>query len=226
MRSGAVSVQHFVDNVLNPGVDATWPFLEAVFGELADRFPSPWLHLGGDEVPHGAWRRSPAAQRWAAEQGIDGADAIAAAFLRQVIDVVRASTGRQVGVWQEAAESGALDPGAGYVVGVEVGRRRPPARVGRPPGRRRAGAVVLPRPRRRRRLVVAGGELGRPGVDWMTSTRFDVTAGWSAGERAALLGIQACLWTEHVHDLATLRRLLLPRLTAIADAAWTATNRF
>ena len=54
--SGAVSVQSFVDNVLNPGVPATRPFVEAVFGSLADLFPSPWLHIGGDELPHGAWR--------------------------------------------------------------------------------------------------------------------------------------------------------------------------
>ena len=65
--SGARSVQHFVDNALNPGVDATWPFLEAVFGSLADAFSSPWLHLGGDEVAPGAWvgiaRRASAGRR-------------------------------------------------------------------------------------------------------------------------------------------------------------------
>ena len=71
-----------------------------------------------------------------------------------------------------------------------------------------------------------------PGASWAGQAslddvaRFDVTAGWSAGERVALLGIQACLWTEHVHDRATLRRLLLPRLTPIADAAWTCESRF
>ena len=79
--SGAVSVQHFVDNVLVPGLPSTAPFLEAVFGELADLFPGPWLHLGGDEVPAGAWAGSPAAQRYAAERGVAGTDAIAAAFV-------------------------------------------------------------------------------------------------------------------------------------------------
>ena len=70
-RSGAVSVQSFVDNVLNPGVAATRPFLEAVAGELADLFPSPWLHVGGDEVADGAWSRSPAAQAYAAARGVE-----------------------------------------------------------------------------------------------------------------------------------------------------------
>ena len=62
--TGAVSVQRFVDNVLYPGVPATRPFVEAVFGTLADLFPSPWLHVGGDEVPD-AWSGSPVAAEYA-----------------------------------------------------------------------------------------------------------------------------------------------------------------
>jgi hexosaminidase len=47
-----------------------------------------------------------------------------------------------------------------------------------------------------------------------------VAAGWSDAERANLLGVQACLWTEHVHDRPTIERLLFPRLTAFAERAW------
>ena len=49
---------------------------------------------------------------------------------------------------------------------------------------------------------------------------FDLTAGWPAADRANLLGIQACAWTEHAHDRTTLERLLFPRLAAIAESAW------
>ena len=125
-------MQSFVDNVLNPGVAATRPFLEAVFGELADLFPSPWLHVGGDEVPAGAWSGSPAAAAYAAERGVAGSHAIGAAFMADIVELVATTTGRQVGVWQEAAESGALRPGDGYVVGWKS------AADCRRPGRRRA----------------------------------------------------------------------------------------
>jgi hexosaminidase len=122
-------------------------------------------------------------------------------------------------VWQEAVESGALDPGAGYVVAwksVDDVRRLVAA-----------GYQVVAAPAPWHYLDHATDESWwSPGASWAGQAsrddvaRFDVTAGWSPGERAALLGIQACLWTEHVHDLATLRRLLLPRLSTIADAAW------
>ena len=72
---------------------------------------------------------------------------------------------------------------------------------------------------------------GRPAPSWAGETsvedvaRFDVTAGWTPTERDNLIGIQACLWTEHVHDHATLVELLLPRLDAFAAAGWRRTVR-
>ena len=223
--SGAVSVQHFVDNVLVPGLPSTAPFLEAVIGELADLFPGPWLHLGGDEVPAGAWAGSPAAQRYARERGLTGTDAVAAAFVGDVISLVRTATGRQVGVWQEAAECGALQPDDGYVVGWKSSAdcRRLAA----------AGYQVVAAPAEVYYLDMAGDDEWRsPGASWAGSTSvadieaYDVTGGWTAAERANLLGIQACLWTEHVHDHATLAHLLHPRLDAIAASAWTSDFRF
>ncbi len=220
-----MSVQHFVDNVLVPGLPTTAPFLEAVFGELADLFPGPWLHLGGDEVPAGAWSGSPAAQRYAGERGLAGTDAIAAAFLADVIGLVRTATGRHVGVWQEAAECGALQPDDGYVVGWKSSAdcRRLAA----------AGYDVVAAPAEVYYLDMASdGAWRSPGASWAGSTAvadieaYDVTADWTAAERTHLLGIQACLWTEHVHDRATLVELLHPRLAAIAASAWTSEFRF
>jgi hexosaminidase len=223
--SGAVSVQHFVDNVLVPGLPSTRPFLEAVFGEVADLFPGPWIHLGGDEVPAGAWAGSPAAQRYAGERGLVGSDAIASAFMADVIDLVKTATGRRIGVWQEAAESGALQPDDGYVVGWRSGADCRHLAT--------AGYRVVAAPAEVYYLdMAADTEWDSPGASWAGSSSaadieaYDVTAGWTDTERANLLGIQACLWTEHVHDHATLHSLLIPRLDAIASSAWTSESRF
>jgi hexosaminidase len=223
--SGAVSVQHFVDNVLVPGLPSTAPFLEAVFGELADLFPGPWVHLGGDEVPAGAWSGSPAAQQYARDRGLAGTDAIAAAFMTDVIGLVKTATGRQVGVWQEAAECGALHPDDGYVVGWKSSAdcRRLAA----------AGYQVVAAPAEVYYLDMASdAEWRSAGASWAGSTSvadiedYDVTAGWTTTEKARLLGVQACLWTEHVPDRATLVHLVFPRLDAIAASAWTSEFRF
>lgn len=217
--SGAVSVQGFVDNVLNPGVAATMPFLEQVLGEVADLFPGRWLHLGGDEVPAGAWLGSPAARRFAAARGVEGTRGIEAAFMRDVIRLVTVGLGRRVGVWQEAAECGALQPGEGYAIGwlSNAANRELAA----------AGHDVVAAPAQAYYLDMADrADWEAPGAFWAgvitpaTIGSFDPSAGWSAAERAHLLGVQACLWSEHVHDEAVLRHLLLPRLGVFADRAW------
>jgi hexosaminidase len=215
---GATSVQGFADNVLNPGVPATTPFLEQVLGEVADLFPGRWLHVGGDEVPAGAWLGSPAAQRWAAARGVEGTRAIEGAFMSEVIAAVRA-LGRQVGVWQEAAECGALQPGEGYAIGwlSNAANRKLAA----------AGYDVVAAPAQAYYLDMAdSAEWSAPGAFWAgvitpdTVAAFDPTAGWTPDERARLRGVQACLWSEHVHDETILRRLLLPRLAVFADGTW------
>ena len=97
----------------------------------------------------------------------------------------------------------------------------------------RAGYQVVAAPAEVYYLDMAGDDEWRsPGASWAGSTSvadieaYDVTDGWTAAERANLLGIQACLWTEHVHDRATLIDLLHPRLDAIAASAWTSEVRF
>ena len=176
-------------------------------------------------MPAGAWAGSPAAQRYAGRRGLAGTDAIAAAFMADVIGLVRTATGRQIGVWQEAAECGALHPDDGYVVGWKSSAdcRRLAA----------AGYQVVAAPAEVYYLDMASdGEWRSPGASWAGSTSvadieaYDVTGGWTTTERAHLLGIQACLWTEHVHDRATLAHLLHPRLDAIAASAWTSEFRF
>lgn len=217
--SAATSVQHFVDNVIVPGVGTTRPFLDAVLGHVADVFPSPWIHVGGDEVADRAWSGSPAAQRYAAQRGVEGSEAIGAELMRDVIALVR-SHGRRVGVWQEAADAGALHPGDGYVVAWKsaADARRLAA----------AGHDVVAAPAPEYYLDIAvSDDWSAPGTSWAgtspleVAAGLDVTAGWSDDERAGLLGAQMCLWTEHAPDRPAREALIEPRLTVIADSWWT-----
>lgn len=73
-RSVYRSAQRYSDNVMNPALDSTYAFIEAVVAEVARvhrvaGVPLRWLHAGGDEVPAGAWERSPAAETARASSG-------------------------------------------------------------------------------------------------------------------------------------------------------------
>ena len=218
--TSARTVQHFTANVLDPGLTATWRFLEAVFGSVADLFPGRWLHVGGDEVPSGAWSGSPAAARWAADRGLPWTAAIAAEFIGDIVGLARSTTSRTIGVWQEAADGGGVAPGDAYVVGWRTAAdcRRLAA----------AGHDVVAAPADAYYLDMAASEdWDEPGTSWAGHTSlaeiesFDPVAGWSDIEQTRLLGVQAAIWTEHAPDRPTLERLLHPRLAAFARSAWT-----
>jgi hexosaminidase len=225
--SGAVSVQFFSDNVLVPGHEPTADFVAAVVASVCRLFPdSPWIHIGGDEVPDGAWSASPIVERFRADLGLtddDGPEAqrraVEAAFHRDLVGMV-ARHGRAIGAWQEAAESGGVRPGDGYVVGwrtIEANRTLA-----------RAGHDVVVSPGQAYYLDMAVDDRWEtPGAAWAGSTSvadivaFDPADGWTPQEREHLLGIQACLWTEFVHDTGAIDDRLTVRLDAIAEHAWT-----
>jgi hexosaminidase len=48
---------------------------------------------------------------------------------------------------------------------------------------------------------------------------------WPDEIRARLLGVQACLWSENLHDRRLFDHLTFPRLSAVAESAWTTPAR-
>ncbi|MBU2708180.1 carbohydate-binding domain-containing protein [Zooshikella marina] len=59
------SVQGWHDNVINPCLSSTYLFINKILAELHWMYQEagvevPVIHLGGDEVPEGVWRKSPA----------------------------------------------------------------------------------------------------------------------------------------------------------------------
>jgi hexosaminidase len=82
-------------------------FATTVISELMEIFPSPFIHVGGDECPRTEWRRSAAAQARIAELGLSGEDALQNWLLGQLNQVVRSGGRRLVG-WDEILEGGPL----------------------------------------------------------------------------------------------------------------------
>ncbi len=214
------SVQGFANNCLNPAVETVYQVTGAILSELVELFPSRHFHIGGDEVPQGAWANSPLAQELGRQLGAPGAAALRAHFLRR-IQALLSAKGRITGAWEEAAAGGGIDKADCYLVGwrdVAAGRRLAAA-----------GYNVVVAPAQACYLDMAAAEdWYEPGAAWAgwaspaTTYAFSPGEGWSAAERARLLGVQACIWSEAMGDRAVFDRLVFPRLSAVAEAGWTA----
>ena len=99
------SVQYYDDNAMNVALPGTYKFME----KLIDTFiayhneagvPLTEFHIGGDEVPGGAWTGSPACRKIMEENGWTDAGQLKAYYLNRMMDIAEAR-GIKLAAWQE-----------------------------------------------------------------------------------------------------------------------------
>lgn len=88
------SAQLYHDNLMNPAAPGTYRFIAKVVDEIAGMYkdagvPLPGIHLGGDEVPEGAWDGSPEAMAMAKERGVSGRHGLQGEYVREVAGIMK-----------------------------------------------------------------------------------------------------------------------------------------
>ena len=86
----------------------TFRFLEDVFTELFDLFPSPYYHIGGDEVPRDRWKESDYVQDLMKVLGVDSEDQIQIFFVQRMAKFLKEKGGKTVIGWDEILDGGAV----------------------------------------------------------------------------------------------------------------------
>ena len=180
--------------------DSTYRFIGDVVREISALTPSPWFHIGGDEVEkltHDEYR----------------------AFVERAQGIVRAQ-GKQMIAWGEAAPA-ALDPST-----VVQHWRTDSSAV----HAARGGKVILSPNKRTYidmkydsatilGLRWAGLIEVRDAYDWDPATQID-----GVPERA-VLGVEAPLWSETLVRPEDWEFMAFPRLAAIAEVGWSGPAR-
>jgi hexosaminidase len=106
------SVQDYTDNVMNVALPSTYTFFETVFDGLIALYaeagaPLDAIHIGGDEVPDGAWTGSPACRALMEANGKSDIGWLKDYFLNRVLDIAEAR-GVKLGGWQDVCQN--LEP--------------------------------------------------------------------------------------------------------------------
>jgi hexosaminidase len=194
----------------------TFRFLEDVFAEVMQLFPSPSIHIGGDEVLKDEWRTSPAVQARAQQLGLHDPESIQAYFTQTIDRYVR-SHGRRIIGWDEILRPG-LDKSAIVMSWHGVTGAHAAAVAGN-------DTVLAPDPALyfdHRQSTLPTEPPGRLSVISLENVyRFEPRdESLSANQQHHVLGIQANLWTEHMKSEARVQWMALPRAAAVAEVGW------
>ena len=211
------SVQGFANNALNPAMEQSYKFAETVLDEVCEIFPFEVIHVGGDEVAEGAWMKSPKAQAMMRETGLKDTHDLQGYFLRHIQNYL-ADRDRVLGGWEEMAE--------GEGVSVENCLLFAWTTVEKTAELAKAGYDVIATPGQAYYLDMAQSEdWYETGASWAGFTPVEKSYAFEAHSGVKelddkLKGIQACVWSEHLTTLERVNHQVFPRLSVIAESAW------
>ena len=204
-------------NLFNPTPE-TMHALEDILDEVMEMFPSPIIHLGGDEALKDQWQGSPEVQQRIRELGLKDETALQAWMIRRLAAHLAAHGRRMIG-WDEILQ-GDLPDTAAVMSWRGVSRGLAAARSGHDA----VLSPVLPLYLDYRQADGEGEGPGRGVFPLRLVYDFDpIPAGAGADPAAAahVLGVQANIWTELLRSEARVEFAAFPRLAALAEVAWT-----
>lgn len=197
--------------------DSTFAFLENVLTEVMQLFPSPWIHVGGDEAVKDQWKASAAIQARMKQLGVANEDALQSYFTKR-IDTFLTAHGRRTVGWDEILQGGPA-PDAVVMSWHGVQGAIDASKLGH-------DAVLTPaRPLyfNYRQSAAADEAPGRFALNTLENV-YDFNpepASLSPEQRQHILGVQANLWTEYVISSDRVDWMLYPRTAALSEIAWT-----
>ena len=92
--------------LLDPTNPAVYQAIDILLGELAEIFPDPFVHIGGDEVQPDWWRESDRIAAYMAQHRLDGPGALQAHFNARLA-ALAARRGKRLIGWDEVLSDGA-----------------------------------------------------------------------------------------------------------------------
>lgn len=205
------------DDVYVP-TDFTFNFLENVLSEVIALFPSKYIHIGGDESPKTYWKESAFCQQLIKEKGLKDEHELQSYFVQRIEKFVN-SKGRSIIGWDEILEGG-LAPNATVMSwrGLEGGIAA---------AQQHHDVIMTPSSDGLYLDYSQSASMDEPtgigGFNPYSKTyNYDpIPAVLKPEERKYILGVQGNLWTEYISSPEKVEYMILPKLFALSETAWT-----
>ncbi|MFC1222831.1 beta-N-acetylhexosaminidase [Pedobacter sp. BG31] len=202
------------NNVLQAS-DTTFKFLENVLTEVMDLFPSPYIHIGGDEAAKVWWKQSAVSQQIMKANGLKTESELQSYFIRRMGKFVN-SKGKTIIGWNEILQGG-LAPNAvvmswqGEKGGIEAARQN-------------HKAIMTPENTvyfNHRQFVKEDSLAANKFSPLIDVYNYEpIPTELNAEQAKYIWGAQGCLWTEYITTPAKVQYQLFPRLDALSEILW------
>ncbi|MGF1834130.1 beta-N-acetylhexosaminidase [Photobacterium sanguinicancri] len=215
--------QNYTDNILSAALPGTYQFIATVLGEVAELFPAPYVHIGGDEVPAGAWEKSDACQTFMAEHNYQQTMELQSHILRFADEILRTKGKRMMG-WEEVTKGGEIDNNTVIYSWLSEDAGLASAKK---------DFDVIMQPAQFTYLdLVQGYSPDEMGVDWAGKLPLDKVYNYHPLANLAtndpihnkIMGIQGALWCERIDTQQRFDHMIYPRLLALAEVCWSQPN--
>ncbi len=193
-------------DILCAGQASTYSFIQDIFDEVLDLFPSKYIHVGGDEAPKKRWKECPFCQNLMKKQGLNDVKELHCYFTNQVAQYLL-SKGRIPIGWNEILHDKLLP---GTIGQYWLGRKK----------------KVISHIEHQRDFIISNFfylylDYTYAFIPLKKAYCFEpVPKELKKDEERHILGIEAPLWSEFVPDRKRFDWQIFPRLTAVAETAW------
>jgi len=202
------------NNVLQAS-DTTFKFLENVLTEVMDLFPSPYIHIGGDEASKIWWKKSAVSQQIMKANGLKTESELQSYFIQRIEKFVN-SKGKTIIGWNEILQGG-LAPNAvvmswqGEKGGIEAAKQN-------------HKAIMTPEDKvyfNHAQFVKEDSlTAGKPSLLADVYSYDPIPTELTVEQGKYIWGGQGCLWSEYITNPAKVQYQLFPRLDALSEILW------
>lgn len=210
-----------IPDVYCAGKENTFQFLEDVLSEVMELFPSTYIHIGGDECPKVKWKSCSYCQKRIRDKKLKNESELQSYFIQRIEKFVN-TKGRKVIGWDEILEGG-LAPNATVMSWQSI-------EGGIAASKQNHDAIMTPvsivyfdhaQGRSDQEPLCIGGNTPLEEVYSYNPTPSKLTP----EQQKHIIGVQANVWTEYMPSAAKVEYMLLPRLYALSEIAWSPLSR-
>lgn len=181
-------------------------FCHHIWDEIADLFPSEYVHIGCDEVDKTTWQASPACQSFMTLHDLHGVNDIQNYFVNDLQHYME-SKGKKVIAWDDVID-GSVDNNLVMMYWRDW--------VTDSPSRCAANgnSIIL--------TPWSPFYISNDHTDKTLKELYDYDPASLLPTQVVqkILGLQSCLWTEEIPSEAMFEYLVYPRMQALAEVAW------